>query len=141
MKTDTNPAPSFAERSIAFHRSPSGRVRAYRIYKLHGEADGSRSYDVSRNGLMFRLKASELLTGWEADFPTWTEIDWGDVGKGEEIAAECPPDEEIQEFSGFEDEWEPDDAYYSDLAAEWEAREAASTEQLELFPTLDRVGV
>ena len=117
-------------------------------------------------GLGKWAEEAELFTGWEADLPpdfwsaenytTWqhglikTEV-VEDTGKLENLDPAMDYGETDAYVGGSvygywrpadeEDTWEPDDAYYSDLAAEWEAREAASTEQLELFPTLDRVGV
>jgi len=124
--------PEFEEDAIAFYQDALG-IFPCSIVKRQLKANGPSYRVMTSSGLCVDKRPDELLTGWEPDFPEWSEVQWGRwINWTAEDVADELPDKEVE--MGW-DRWECDDSYYSDLAEEWESKpktlEPENFEQLE----------
>jgi hypothetical protein len=70
--------PRFEKGAIAFYKDKFGVFSCKIIKKKPGRSDGIQYYRVKTDsGLFIDIPAFELMTGWEDDFPDWTEIKQG----------------------------------------------------------------
>ena len=108
--------PKFAtEDAIAFYRNDRGIFPCIIIRPIWQRGEWIYKVTTS-NGNQVTKRESELLTGWESDFPVWSEVSWGNFNPHHYGDRPAEWDEE----SPAVEEWEPDDRYYSELANSYE---------------------
>lgn len=125
------PVLKFERGSVAFRYTLNGTLEAWDVFGSRLKGD-SREYKIMRNGLMFWESEEKLLTGWEPDFPSYDAVNWGDISPVEAVAEN--PDEEYQVYQEAKEAELVE--LYSDLAEEWEEKQAEAafeTEQLSLI--------
>lgn len=69
--------PQFAEGAIAFRYSLNGTLQAWKVFGFRLNSKGQREYRLYRDGLDRWEPASNLLSGWEDNFPGYDAVDWG----------------------------------------------------------------
>lgn len=121
MKTaDTH----FDEGAIAFHEDEFGFHTCRIVRKKLSNPGQPQLYVVrSSSALFLDIPTFELWTGWEDDFPSWSDIDWGQyVNWDEEQVEELLADDETYPGANWNphEKWQPDDDYYTQLAEEYE---------------------
>jgi len=99
---------SFEIGAIAFYRGESSKVYPCQIRQLLIHK-GKPAYQIcNSSGLWLTFAATDLLTGWEADFPTHDAIDWGYFQplSPKDFTEECNPEETAEdECDNFFDEY------------------------------------
>lgn len=131
MTMAKSPILKFERGSISFRHTLNGTLEAWDVLGSKPKRD-SREYKIMRSGLMFWEAEEKLLTGWEPDFPGYEAVDWGDISPVEAVAQN--PDEEYQVYQEAKEAELVE--LYSDLAEEWEEKQAEAAleaEQLSLI--------
>lgn len=113
--------PGFEEETLAFYQNEFGIFPCWVVRKkLTLPGDFPTYVVMTDSGLFLDIPAVELLTGWEENFPDRSEIDWGKYTNWrEETVEECPDHYSESSWNPNED-WQPDDDYYAQLAEEYE---------------------
>lgn len=121
-------APDFEHGSIAFRYTLRGELQAWNVFESKRSKRGLE-YRIMRGGLLFWELASNLLTGWESDFPGYEFVDWGDINPIPGMSEKSEPEDE---YSGILETQEAElIELYSDLAEHTSDSEPLS--QLPLF--------
>lgn len=102
------------EDAIAFYKNERGIFPCIVIRPIWQRHEWTYKVTTS-NGNQVTKRESELQTGWEPDFPVWSEVRWGNFNP-QRYAAPPGMDEDAPAF----DEREPDADYYSELAERYE---------------------
>lgn len=116
----SNPIPKFLSGGIAFMKGIDERVYAYRVmaYVDYGV------YSLSNNGLCFTVRADDprLLTGFEAEFPTFDQIDWGMIQHNLTASEDEGGNEDEEGLKDGDDFWDGwwDEGYDDAVIDEWE---------------------
>ncbi len=68
--------PTFEEGAIAFRYTSAGTLQAWKVFAVRFNK-GQKEYRLYRDSFKRWESASNLLTGWEPDFPGYDSVDWG----------------------------------------------------------------